>query len=129
MGQRMKKSYAQTAEIAIVMMKGNPPCIMLSVGVPTVVDAATIVADTIDILTNRLEESTSAPSTLRLLKNIEAEDKYDLIRDVLAPSTGNFVVTPKEVDSVIDEISQIVANGLNISLHEGIGLEDIDRYK
>ena len=41
---------------------------------------------------------------------------------------GNLIVAPKEVDSVIDDISHVIANGINIALHEGITMEDIDRY-
>ncbi|MBQ4145853.1 MAG: GPR endopeptidase, partial [Clostridia bacterium] len=59
----------------------------------------------------------------------EGEDKYMLIKESISPAFGNFIVAPKEVDSIIDDISKVIANGINIALHKGIGLSDIDRYK
>ena len=38
------------------------------------------------------------------------------------------MVTPKEVDLIINDISLVVANGLNIALHPGIGFDDVNRY-
>ena len=29
---------------------------------------------------------------------------------------------------MIRRVSKVVANGLNIALHQGIGLDDVDRY-
>ena len=40
----------------------------------------------------------------------------------------NVVVTPKEIDLIIDDLSIIIANGLNMALHHGIDLEDVNRY-
>ena len=38
------------------------------------------------------------------------------------------IVAPKDVDNIIDDISSVIANGINISLHKGITLADIDKY-
>ena len=40
----------------------------------------------------------------------------------------NVVVTPTDIDAVIDDLSIIVANGLNMALHPGIDLQDVNRY-
>ena len=42
--------------------------------------------------------------------------------------TGNLFVTPKEVDAVVDRLANIIANSINIALHPGITLEDINKY-
>ena len=52
-----------------------------------------------------------------------------MIKQVLSPEHGDFVVTPKEVDFLVSRVAEIIANGINIALHEGITLRDIDRYK
>ena len=65
----------------------------------------------------------------KMLSVIAEEDKYGMIKQVLSPDYGDFVVTPKEVDTVVENIAEIIANGINIALHEGITLDDIDRYK
>lgn len=47
------------------------------------------------------------------------EDKYSLIEEVLNPFMGNVIVTPKDINVLIDDLSIIIANGLNIALHPG----------
>ena len=38
------------------------------------------------------------------------------------------MVTPKEVDMVIDSLSVILANGINIALQPVLDLEDINKF-
>lgn len=102
---------------------------VVAIGVPTVVDAATIAGDCIDMILHSLKNHAGKEKPLyKVLDNIEAEDKYSLIRTAIEPSLGNFIVAPKEVDNIIDDISKVIANGINISLHEGIGITDVNRY-
>ncbi len=103
---------------------------VVAIGVPTVVEAATIAGDTIDLILADLKANARENKPLyKLLSTIAEEDKYSMIKQILTPQYGDFVVTPKEVDTVVDNISSIIANGINIALHEGITLDDIDRYK
>ena len=51
-----------------------------------------------------------------------------MITDILGPYTGNMFVTPKEVDAVIDRLANIIANSINIALHPGVTMEDINKY-
>ena len=102
---------------------------VIAIGVPTVVDAATIAGDTLELVVSELESAVERDEPLyKLLSLLKNEDRYELIRQVIGPKFGNFVVAPKEVDSIIDDIASVVANGINIALHSGIELEDIDRY-
>ncbi len=103
---------------------------VIAIGVPTVVDAATIAGDTIDLIINDLRANAKENEPLyKMLTTIEEEDKYPLIKQTLSGNIGDFIVTPKEIDRVIDDISSVIANGINIAVHRGIGLEDIDRYR
>ncbi len=103
---------------------------VIAIGVPTVVDAATITGDTIDLLIGDLKENAKENEPLyKMLTTINEEDKYPLIKQSLHKSIGDFIVTPKEIDRVIEDISSVIANGINISVHKGINLSDIDRYK
>jgi spore protease len=63
-----------------------------------------------------------------MLKELKNEEKYSLIREVMEPYNANVVVTPNDIDEVIINLSQIVANGINIALHPGIDLTDVNRY-
>ena len=103
---------------------------VIAIGVPTVIDAATIAGDTIDKIIENLKENAEENLPLyKMLSVIAEEDKYGMIKQVLKPDYGDFVVTPKELDSVVENIAKVIANGINIALHEGITLQDIDRYR
>ena len=107
---------------------------VVAIGVPTVVDAATIAGDTLEMLVDAASSGRGAPKdrptqrTLRLIGEM-ADEKYELIREVIRPKFGSFIVAPKDVDTIIDDISSVIANGINIAVNEGITLKDIDRYK
>ncbi len=103
------------------------PCV--AIGVPTVVDAATMANDTIELVVDSLmEQSPKDGQFYNLLKNMNKDDKHSMISEVLSPYIGNLMVTPKEIDRLIEDIARVIANGLNIALHPGIGMDDIDRY-
>lgn len=102
---------------------------VIAIGIPTVVDAATIVNDTLDLIIESLKvEAEVGTEFYKLLSEISSEEKYNLIREVLNPYMKNVVVTPTDIDTVIDDLSIIVANGLNMALHPGIDLKDVNRY-
>ncbi len=98
-------------------------------GVPTVVDAATMINDTMDLIIGSMKNvSTVGTEFYSTLEQVSNEEKYELIKEVLEPFMPNVVVTPKEIDLIIDDLSIIIANGLNMALHHGIDLEDVNRY-
>lgn len=102
---------------------------VIAIGVPTVVDAATMANDTIDlVIDNMIKQASQGSEFYNMLKSIDSSEKYQLIQEVLAPYIGNMIVTPKEIDEIIEKISKVVANGLNIALHQGITLNDVNRY-
>lgn len=103
---------------------------VIAIGVPTVVDAATMANDTIEkVIDALLNESTKGSQFYNMLKDTAEEEKYNLIKEVLDPYAENMFVTPKEVDAVIENLVNIIANSINIALHPGIKQEDINRYK
>jgi len=106
---------------------------VLAIGVPTVVDAATLVNDTLDLFLSEMAED--APEFLKdgtkffeMLNNLEDCDKYAIIRNTITPYVGNMFVTPKEVGEVVRWLSNIIANGINMSMHKGITKDDINRF-
>lgn len=102
---------------------------VIAIGVPTVVDAATMANDTIDMMIDSLiRESGDNKVFYNMLKSVDKDEKYAMIKQIMDPYLGNLVVTPKEIDSLIDDISKIVSNGINIAIHPSIELKDINRY-
>jgi spore protease len=99
---------------------------VVGLGVPTVVDAATLVNDVMDaVLTTMSREFPKGQSFYNMLTELQEEDKYSLIRGILPE---NMFVTPKDIDAVINRLANIIANALNMALHPGIDASDINRY-
>lgn len=102
---------------------------VIAIGVPTVVDAATMANDTIDlVLDSMIEQAPKGTEFYNMMKSIDRDEKYQMIQEVLKPYVGNLIVTPKEIDEVVEKVSKVIANGLNIALHQGITLDDVNRY-
>ncbi|MBQ9181312.1 MAG: GPR endopeptidase [Bacilli bacterium] len=120
---------------------------VIALGVPTVVDAVTIVSDTIHYMyehvtytkMNMDKPSTKlAIGTPNLLEkdiqvsdsdkknifgavgNLNENETKQLIEEVLTPIGYNLMVTPKEVDFVIECLSSLIAGGINLALHKKI---------
>lgn len=86
---------------------------VIAIGVPMVVDAATIAADSIDIFIEKLQDEGNSNEYLNKLRD---EDKYSVIREALIPKEYNLIVTPKEIDDLIENMKDVVARGINFSL-------------
>ena len=96
---------------------------------PTVVDAATLVNDTMDkILFEMKNQSESGSEFYEMILSLENEEKYELIRERLTPYEENMFVTPKEVDMVIDRLADIIANAINTAVHPAVKMEDVKKY-
>lgn len=86
---------------------------VIAIGIPTVVEAATIAADSIDLFIEKLQNEAKSNDYLNQLKE---EDKYSQIKEALMPGDYNFIVTPKEIDELIENMKDVVARGINMSL-------------
>jgi spore protease len=102
---------------------------VIAIGVPTVVDAATLINDAMDGILRVLSHSAPGGESLfSPMEDMEGGERYALIKEVLDPEAGNMFVTPKEVDAVIARLAHIIANALNMALHPGVTAEDVNRY-
>lgn len=121
---------------------------VISIGVPTVIEAFVLVSDTIQYLLKHFSynkknfsKNKLIPVTLRnykehktelteeekvkLLGNIgilSEEEIRELIFEVLTPIGYNMMVTPKEIDFVIDKTSELLADAINKSLHKNFDI-------
>lgn len=102
---------------------------VLALGVPTVVDAATLINDTMDrMLEEMIAQTEQGSAFYEMLHSMDTDEKYRLIVDILNPYVGNMFVTPKEVDAVVERLANIIANAINIAIQPGITIEDINRF-
>lgn len=121
---------------------------VISIGVPTVIEAFVLVADTIKYLLKHFSynkenfnKNKLVPVTLRNYlehkENLTEEEKSkllgeignltekqirELIFEVLTPIGYNMMVTPKEVDFIIDKTSEVLANSINKALHKNFDI-------
>lgn len=118
---------------------------VIALGIPTVVDAAVIVFDTINYMFknyayNKKLESTNVSKLitksinylnkdieinikdkqklLGLIGNLTDDELLKLTYEVLEPTGYNLMVTPKEVDFIIEKLSDIVSYAINHALHD-----------
>ena len=86
---------------------------VIAIGIPTVVDLATITDDCLDLFISKLQEEAKSNEYLNQLKE---NDNYEEIKEALIPNDFNMIVTPKEIDDLIQNMSSIVARGINFAL-------------
>ncbi|MBR6689975.1 MAG: GPR endopeptidase [Bacilli bacterium] len=118
---------------------------VIAIGVPTVVDATVIVSDTINFIyknyafnkeymnnpkskltfnnINYLKKETKEnkrdkQELLGLIGTLEDEELQLLLYEVLDPIGYNLMVTPKEIDFVIQKLSDVISNSINNSIHD-----------
>jgi spore protease len=75
---------------------------VVAIGVPTVVDAGTLAADI-------AERAGTGPDCFAELEKLG----------------GGLVVTPKDIDSSVGDISKLVGHAINLALHRGLTADDI----
>lgn len=120
---------------------------VIAIGIPTVVDAVTIVSDTINYMYKHFsytKENINKPSNKLMIGNVNYlkkdikvneelkselfgmvgrlhdEEVKQLIYEVLTPIGYNLMVTPKEVDFLLEKLSDIIGNGINKALHKKV---------
>ena len=121
---------------------------VISIGVPTVIEAITIVSDTIQYFYKHfaynkanLNKNKFIPITKRDYREFNGElnkqekeelfghiglltekERKELIFEVLSPIGYNMMVTPKEIDFLMEKVSSVIANSINCSLHKNFDI-------
>lgn len=86
---------------------------VVAIGIPTVVETAVLVNDSLDLFIEKLQDEAKSNDYLNRLKE---EDNYEEIKEALIPKEYNLIVTPKEIDELIENMTKIVATGINQSV-------------
>lgn len=93
---------------------------VIAIGIPTVVDTATIVNDTIDMMEEVLKDKTDdVGQIMGILSDLEAHEKHAFIKEILNPLYGDSIVTPNGIDELIEILSDILAESINRAIHPG----------
>ena len=78
---------------------------VIAIGVPMVVDLATITDDCLNIFITKLQQEA------------KSNDYLNNLKDALIPNDFNMIVTPKEIDDLIENMGSVVARGINFSIN------------
>ena len=76
---------------------------VIAIGVPTVVDGATLAADL-----------------------LAEAGQGDLDPSVLSGHHVGVIVTPREIDTDVADLAKVIGYGINLALHQGLSVADID---
>lgn len=87
---------------------------VIAIGVPTVVDAATIVNDAMENLIAEMEKSETLKGVGVVLQGYNAAEKYELVKELISPHLNGMFVTPKDVDETVQRISFTISEALNM---------------
>lgn len=88
---------------------------VIAIGVPTVVDGATIANDSIILLKEAVEQYGSF-SQKGFIETLDDEKRYMLVKELLKPYSSGLIVTPKDIDCMIEDISNIISSAINRAL-------------
>ena len=86
---------------------------VIAIGIPTCVETAVLVNDSLNLFIEKLQDEAKSNDYLNSIKD---ENNYEEIKQILMPRDYNLIVTPKEIDGLIENIKDIVAMGINNSL-------------
>ena len=85
---------------------------VIAIGVPTVVDAATIVNDTMENFITALETSETLKGVGVVLQGYNSAEKYELVKELIAPHLNGMFVTPKDIDDTVRRISYTISEAM-----------------
>lgn len=89
---------------------------VIGIGVPTVVYASTISQDAVALLLSEMGEDGD-----------KAQQLLTMVGKVVSERIGPLVVTPKDIDSVIDRSAALLAAGIDMALH-GMSQDEVKRF-
>lgn len=101
---------------------------VIAIGVPMVVDAASVANDAIELVIGQIRKEAAEDSVFKLLDKLSQDEQYELIYKAMQPSAANMIVTPKEVDALSERVSKVIADGINRALQSALDKEDIEKY-
>ncbi len=93
---------------------------VISVGVPTVVDAVTLTVDALEKIRPHLNDNEQD------LVDQWSDDEGQRLRETLDPYENNMIVTPQDIDALVDRTAKILSQATNLAVHSGLNREQID---
>lgn len=77
------------------------------------VEAAVIANDALELFVEKMQKEARSN---KVLNELIEKDNYEEIKSALMPEDINLVVTPKDIDELIENIKDIIARGINYAV-------------
>jgi len=102
---------------------------VLAIGVPLVVYASTISQDAVNLLIQEFSKQAKQGSPFfQMLQEMDQNQVDQLVSQVVSEHIGDLVVTPKEIDIIVEDVAKILADGINLGVHNGINLDEVAHF-
>lgn len=92
---------------------------VIAIGVPTVVDATTLIntgiSNLLDILASKVGNNEEIE---KIVDSLNDEERNLLLDNTLSTYGENLFVTPKEVDDVMNRLSKVISKSINLSIQK-----------
>lgn len=88
---------------------------VIAIGIPTVVEAATIVYDSMSALIEELAHAESLQPLKKSWGKLTEAEHRNLIRELLSPQLNHMFVTPKDIDAEIKRMSYTISEAINLA--------------
>lgn len=88
---------------------------VIAIGVPTVVDASTLVSDSLETALERSGTNT-----------FDSTEREKMIKEKITKNITPLIVTPRDIDEITKTCAKTVANGINLALHKNLTFEEIE---
>ena len=85
---------------------------VIALGVPTVIYAATLARDAFESLSHADEDDLDA-----------------LARELLGGEMSSLIVTPREIDRIVEDVSTVLAGAINRAFHPGLSALEIEEMR
>lgn len=90
---------------------------VLALGIPTVIGAAAVAQDTMGALIEVLERETITKHIGEYLKQLDRQEQYEWIQEILALEFGAMYVTEPDIDETIRQLALLLADGIHKAVY------------
>ena len=100
---------------------------VIAIGVPTVINAATITEDFLNLVADKIYAGDNN-QPVKEDRHSDNDTQFSAFFDSVADTLPDFMTTPKEIDILIQKASDLIAYGLNLALHENLTYRDMINF-
>lgn len=99
---------------------------VIAIGVPTVISSYTVVVDTLREISETVGNDITGKYFAKL--NDILQNDESTLEEIMVKCNESLIVTPNNIDSILNNYCHIISTAINMTLHKGLELQDINKY-